>query len=420
MYRFFVVLLGVFLSCSRKEVLEQRQSSVFETQEYLEGKALSLRSSLFASGLRAKEDLRVSDFSYLSMPRLRSEDSNRGNLGVCVVNFAEDKGFAILTTGDKIAPIAIVDKGYFDVQKQSDHQADTIIYQILSFAIEDLISFPDNPLQSPIEYTYDRHVLDSLGFDVVDLIEHKVHTRWNQSTPYFSKNNHKYAGCVAVALSQIFTFYGTIENPIAGRKIDWDGLSEESIRNNGELTRTSPKNLLSDVEEVLWWIGQNSDASYGERGTGMSSKKALELAQRNGFICNPRMQEYNLQEVVNALRKGNLTYMEGFRGEKDPSGQGEITITSGHAWLLDGYAKVKERTKEEEYELVHVNWGWGNSRSLNGYYYANSFCVNTDVGSLFPTTEELRTDNDIRNYEYFIKMSQVYPKRKRVKLVVKK
>lgn len=70
--------------------------------------------------------------------------------------------------------------------------------------------------------------------------------------------------------------------------------------------------------------------------------------------------------------------------------------------------------------MVHVNWGWGNSRSLNGYYYANSFCVNTDVGSLFPTTEELRTDNDIRNYEYFIKMSQVYPKRKRVKLVVKK
>lgn len=407
---FAICLLFLFHSCTKHASKEVRDNLEQRNRKCEASKATSLRTSLFSSDLRSAQSVQVSDISYLNLPVLRTVNGDIKNFDVCAVNFTDNQGFVIMTTGDINLPIAVVDQGNFHLNQAPKSRPDSAVVSMIKFALQDLVELKPHLPTSPREYTYDRHKIDSLGFDVIELIEHKTRTRWGQKSPYFrGKGKHPYAGCVAMALAQVFVYYKTIDKEINGRKIDWKGLEDESLKNNGKLLSTSPQSLLKDIHEVVSWIGVYCGATYKDNGTSMSSLLALRLAESNGFSCIPNMIEYNVSKANEELKNNRLVYVEGFRKNQNSDPSDDSNPLRGHAWLVDGYAKVKERASGQTFEMVHVNWGWNGQQ--NGFYYANSFKVDFSKNAPIPTDGQLRNDQ-IRDYKYDIKMTHIYPSRR--------
>lgn len=377
-----------------EEILNQKEL-------HLEKKAKSLYTSLFPSTLRAGESISVKNISYLSPNKMRLGDSIKQSLGVCAVNFANNNGFAIMTTGNVVTPIAIVNEGNFTFNQPIATVRDSILYGVIGRFLEGL-DYNERPNQNLKQS--DRNKIQMAGYKVIDLIEHKLKTSLNQRGPYFFPYRPTdWAGCVPVAITQILIYYKAITWEIKGRKVNWKGIEDECVRMGGEPSIESPYTIRKDLNEVLWWVGLNSGADYKEDGTGTFSYRALNLIRKNGYNA-PKMYAYDINKLRQALQEDKLIYMDGGLSQRY-----FLWITwadDAHAWVADGYAKLQDEDNSP-FEMVHINWGWGKN-SCNGYFIDNIF----DTSSEFQiNTNSLRNgEANKTHYKYNIEMTPVSPK----------
>lgn len=361
--------------------------------------ALDLYKAMYGSALRSNSSELEVESVIRSLPNsLRSLPTD--SLGVCVVNFKDNKGFVVMNEAKGNSPIAIVEQGTFDINHLKSTRQDSAIYFLINNAVINDLKFKKRPS------TYDGEIIKNRGFSIIELIEHKTKTRWDQEYPYFKNDNECPAGCVAVAMGQAFAYYKTIKHPIRnGILVDWDAIERECSKNNGHLYPNSNQMVLDQVNEVLWWIGLSNGATYRKDGTGIYSKRALKFAQKNGFETCPNMYKFTAQQVRNGLLDNKLTYMRGGDKARYFIFQSWSWTVSSHAWIVDGYAKVKSKNgSNREYELVHVNWGWGGR--LDGYFYAGVFDASHEPvvpsGSLRSAREN--------NFQFDVEMTHIYPK----------
>lgn len=361
--------------------------------------ALDLYKAMYGSALRSNSSELEVESVIRSLPNsLRSLPTD--SLGVCVVNFKDNKGFVVMNEAKGNSPIAIVEQGTFDINHLKSTRQDSAIYFLINNAVINDLKFKKRPS------TYDGEIIKNRGFSIIELIEHKTKTRWDQEYPYFKNDNDCPAGCVAVAMGQAFAYYKTIKHPIRnGILVDWDAIERECSKNNGHLYPNSNQTVLDQVNEVLWWIGLSNGATYRKDGTGIYSKRALKFAQKNGFETCPSMYKFTAQQVRNGLLENKLTYMRGGDKARYFIFQSWSWTVSSHAWIVDGYAKVQSnRAPYREYELVHVNWGWGGR--LDGYFYAGVFDASHEPvvpsGSLRSAREN--------NFQFDVEMTHIYPK----------
>lgn len=361
--------------------------------------ALDLYKAMYGTALRSNSsELEVESVIHSLPNSLRSLPTD--SLGVCVVNFKDNNGFVVMNEARGNSPIAIVEQGTFDINNLKSTRQDSAIYFLINNAIINDLKFKKRPS------TYDGEIIKNRGFSIIELIEHKTKTRWDQEDPYFKNDNKCPAGCVAVAMGQAFAYYKTIKHPIRnGILVDWDAIERECSKNNGHLYSISNQTVLDQVNEVLWWIGLSNGATYRKDGTGINSKRALKFAQKNGFETCPNMYKFTAQQVRNGLLDNKLTYMRGGDKARYFIFQSWSWTVSSHAWIVDGYAKVKSKNgSDREYELVHVNWGWGGR--LDGYFYAGVFDASHEPvvpsGSLRSAREN--------NFQFDVEMTHIYPK----------
>lgn len=407
-------IIGITLSsnsCSKQEITSDIETNCTYTLTASEAadNAVSLRNSMFPSSTKGTlSNISVSNVQVIGEPQTKNSDNDTL---LYIVNFADDAGYAVLSADKRFSvPFVITENGSYDVNQTPVDKQDSTAKFFVNLAYKYVF---DNIKK--LAETHDGKNIKDAGFEIISIIEHKLRTAWNQNGVYFENTGKKYAGCVATALAQIFAYYHEeVLDPlyIDGNYIDFENLLSESKKtDNGTLNLQSNLESRKDVTALQLWIGQSSDAEYNSDGTPIESKKALKFANSIGFTANTKQYAYDINNILEGLQNDKLTYMTGADEAKYFIFESWDWPVGGHAWVIDGYAKVKKNGTTSE--LVHVNWGWGGYH--NGYYYDGLFDTRklpvAESGDIIdnPISRPTTKSNNDGNYCYFLEITHVHP-----------
>lgn len=205
---------------------------------------------------------------------------------------------------------------------------------------------------------------------------------WSQESP-FNNNipNHRLTGCVGLALAEIMKYHSYPERRPAAlssgqEAYAWSSMRTDNYRNG--YTQDEANAVATLVADAAIAIGTDF---------GMSSSSAFEvkvpyaLSSMMGYdagVSYKKRAEMNKEDwdalIVNEINEGRPVLY---------SGQ---DVSSGHAFVCDGYEKVGN-----DY-FFHINWGWGGA--ANGYYSSDA---------LNPVVSKEHHYNDLTTIVYNIK-----------------
>ena len=319
---------------------------------------------------------------------------------IYIFNF--ENGFTLVSATDVVSPVL----GYsFEGKYKEENQPPAFIDLIehyksqISLAIKTKLESTDETI-SEWEFYSNPENLRSYGkcgfwpkyFSVNPLLT----TLWNQNRWYNAKcpydirscdscNDHVFAGCVAIAESQVMKYwnypvngigahgYEDSENHLAAygyqyanfgaTNYDWINMPD-FLTGSGPPNPTEPSSTSIDaVSTLIYHCGVSVDMDYGYGGSG-----AEMLPVRDGLVDYfDYSSTASYEEAINysasewdALLRSSLT-------NKMPIIYGGIDIVagSGHAFVLDGYIKIQGQYMSY-FASFHVNWGW--SGNFNGYF----------------------------------------------------
>ena len=204
-------------------------------------------------------------------------------------------------------------------------------------------------------------VTDSVGPLLGDI-------KFGQGDPFRGKtpirnNQHCLAGCVAVAMAQIMTYYRhpevchgsisyktetlniTVSLDLEGYRIDWDNILPNYL--NGYSSTQAEA-----VADLLYACGATTRMDYNLDGSGTNAEYVGDaLVTFFGYssdvesLARADYTDAKWYEILQAeLKAGRPILMRSMQ----PSG-------AGHAYVMDGYYVQKGY---EKYPYFHFNWGW--------------------------------------------------------------
>ena len=212
---------------------------------------------------------------------------------------------------------------------------------------------------------------------------------WNQDDPANLKcpvvtgeSVRAVCGCVALAMSEIMTWYGypdrgegtvpqytyklnnnksfTVPSHDLGTTYDWAGL--QSLKTPEQFYAEANTELGQNLGQLVYDVGTILQLSYSyayETGGNLDlyprfaemmgySKNAVEQYRDYGF------SDYQWDQMLKEQVRQRPVYYSGYDSGRK----------AGHAYVVDGYATYKSR------DLVfHFNFGWAGI--CNGYYYSD-------------------------------------------------
>ena len=328
---------------------------------------------------------------------------------LCVINFGNDEGFAIVSTQDNQI-LAVTESGDLSVEElimdysgnDFENNPKAVISNCVANYISSLPSIPVGPI-GPINPGGPFVPNDSIDYGTVikgawvteseTQIGPFVQMSLGQGYPYnvYCKDSigrYVDAGCGAIAVIQIMSA-NKYPNTIGNTTYSWD-----AIINQYETSY--------DVQRILaTWIrtiGDQCGIEYykGKKSCTISgAKNCLSLYSRYTNIDTILNPSYN---IVSSML-GNETPLY-FRGSRIENGD-----TLGHAWVVDGSIRQKQSIKlynsegvltSEYYDyrnLIHCNWGWNGK--CNGYYVMNIF--NLTNGAIVPDEENPSSESKYYN-----------------------
>ncbi len=270
-------------------------------------------------------------------------------------------GWVIVSADDSVYPIIAYNiRGYFDMDKITGN-----VEGFLNLHAESIIRAQDNkPSRKETDLNW-NNLLDGSFDSKADCkaVAPLLTTQWDQDSPWNNMcpedssgpGGHVYAGCVAVAMSQIMRYwqhpaqgtgyhsyyhytYGNISADFGNTVYDWQNMPESSA--------------TASSQKLLFHAGVSVNMNYGPDGSGASSESVSSaMAVYFGYSDTSQYlyrQGYSDTEWKNILKNqldnGRPVY---YRGSE----------TYGHAFVCDGY---------DSSDFFHFNWGW--SGYYNGYY----------------------------------------------------
>ena len=300
-----------------------------------------------------------------------------------VFNYEDNAGFAVVAANRTAEGlIAVTEQGNYIVGEESEN-AGFNLYMDMAEAY--LLGFDD------------RVEIDTTtGFDVI--MEYRGETirdtladygpylsvQWGQGDPYnlyaYTDDGYRiWAGCLATAAAQIMSFYEepkqmqlTYDGSNYMKSLDWTSIKRHYSKNN---CRSCGQHAT--IGYLFRQLGEDLQLSYTLEDKSSGTTNYIKSTfEKYGYSIGSK-RAYSLGAVVNSLANSQLVYMVGLDQYGD-----------GHAWVLDGYRKIKiTRTEwtrpagtllwkvmshtEHETEVTHINWGWDGD--ANGYFTVNVF-----------------------------------------------
>jgi len=225
-----------------------------------------------------------------------------------------------------------------------------------------------------IEAMLTAEVIDSIG-PLLGGIEFDQGAPYNNMAPTGQGGQRCAAGCVAIAMAQIMTYYqhpkdgckGSVEYKtttlnktvsinMAGERFDWDNILP--TYKDGYTAEQA-----AAVAKLVYYCGAAAHMDYGVGASGTNSD----------YVVNALSAHFDYDVNLRRISKADYTdakwheIMQGELKEKCPvymsSQQQE---GSGHAYVCDGYKVLKSM---EGYPYYHMNWGWNGQ--LDGWFMLN-------------------------------------------------
>lgn len=307
-------------------------------------------------------------------PATKSSFSNEDENLLYVVNFDDNKGYAVLSATRKITTdvLCITEEGSMSIEKLCE-SIPSESYTTKSLCEDDRfvpigIDVVPAILMSYVILETEYGVYISEDSDYYDP-ETKASsspsgtkygpyltTKWTQSYPFnmYTPNNVS-AGCVAIATAQIMQFCHKPANPsFDGVSCSWSDMATVCNYLNPSSYGTS--SAASQVGHFVYEIGKsnNCHVRYDDGCWAMAdgAKRTLNnygysnVDKRTGFASGDK------KAVNNQLKAGRPVYMGGCH-----SG----TVSEGHAWVIDGLWG----------DYYHINWGWRGN--CDGYFAIGVF-----------------------------------------------
>ncbi len=374
--KFTVILLFViaaFFSCSQED-LEITQTSNEQFQEDLISEEQASQYALdFVNKINKETRSSDSPFRVESVKVIGEgkKDTRLGNTErhdslFYIVDFADNKGFAIVSTAkDDTHVYGYVEEGNYD-------ENDTINSGFRDF-MSSIIEGRKKGVQKVSGNLVDNGA-KAISFPVeeqesgMEFMRPLLKTKWSGYThnglcPEFVYRGsddigHYNAGSAPVAISQICSFlkypeevsYIDEKGNAVSCKIDWS-------RSDGVLDKSSDL-YLQMCHLVRYW-GYQFDVCYGSDIAGGDSyaRKNVISTMRE---LNYRISVYDdidVNQIIADLKTGNkIVYVQG-NYFPDP-------YKPPYAWVIDGYIKEYEEGNVKKY--LHCNWG--KEEACNGYF----------------------------------------------------
>ena len=205
-------------------------------------------------------------------------------------------------------------------------------------------------------------------------------TNWNQN-PYYnnlcpdSSGYHAYAGCSAIATSQVMKYWNWPISGIGSHSYYDDNFGYQyanfgtttynwSLMPN-YLSSSSSAAQVNAVATLVYHVGVAMEMNYGLDGSsaytnsyGYSDLPCAELALKDYFRYKSTIHSVYREDVTNSVWISTLNSELNAGRPIIERGGGD---DGGHAFVCDGY---------DNNGLYHINWGWGGSS--NGYFAHNN------------------------------------------------
>lgn len=318
----------------------------------------------------------------------------------------EGNGFIVVSACDGVEPIlAYSPEGYINPTSKLVNPA--CQYMLDSYA--DIIRDVQNSnakTSNKVKALWDQLYNQTYSVDL-SKAGVLVQTKWDQGendrasyNAFCPKKNGKYcyAGCVAVAMSQIIKYWnyperGGNENssiascPWGGTTLKYKFLVDSNkFVYDSMITRITPYsewNYIRAIGKLIYACGVTVKMGWDPEGSGAQSTE-VPTALSNWFKYSPDavhrqragMSDANWcsmlhEEIVDHLRPVYYSGFDGTSGGRD----------AGHAWVVCGEHPT-DNTK------FYINWGWGGAS--NGYFtLAPASAIQTASGYKFNTSHDM-------------------------------
>lgn len=308
-----------------------------------------------------------------------NDDSLLDSIGIdtlmYAINFADNKGFALVAADKRTCPIlALIDEGSFhtDSLLESEDEAFlTFIDNAVKMEIQDIKNYSDSLCTRSL-YTN--------GYTIVSEYGPLLHTKWTQTSVYGKYCPNGIAGCTVIATAQILSYYQTVghvnwsyNGTMGSSDLHWEDIIYDCDTNNGKLVNSSCATSANEIAHLVRYLGISFDADYKKNATSVGESKAIEWFNKWGGLKASSLKKYNESAIISAIKSGYPVYARGNSGKKKILGI-RIGWKGGHAWVYDGMLTASKNGKTSKF--IHCNWGWGGYK--NGYYLSKAF--NTDAG----------------------------------------
>ena len=299
--------------------------------------------------------------------------------------FSTASSFVIVSAQDVATPIlGYSDEGPFDadaIPEQMEWWLQDYARQIQYCLEENVVPF-DKTIR---EWELIRETGKLSDERALTAVTPLLTSTWHQNWPYNKfcpeaantspdLNGHKYAGCVACAMSQVMRKWNYPETGYGEHTYNPSGSPQQSV-NFGEttyqwanmpdnITNESPVEEIDAVATLMYHAGVAVDMYYAVSGSSCNDDSKVANAFKTYFLYS---DELSLEELHSYTTSDYATWKVKLRSSLDHGfpifyTAGDDNSPAGHAFVLDGYSNDG---------AFHINWGY--SGAGNGYFPVGSF-----------------------------------------------
>lgn len=287
----------------------------------------------------------------VSSPMTRSSVEGLSDTCLYVINFEDNAGFAVMSADKRTEPIfALLDNGNYENGQAEDSIYKPIINASINYTTREVILYNRIGNETTIgeEDPSGKYTLDS------NCIRRLKKYLWDGGAPFNdycpiidkSKDVHALAGCAAVTLSTIISYF-KIDPKISGFTLNHDLIPYTFSEANENQEKADM------VGQLFYKVGTAIKADYNKNGRASEDNiwnylRTLDIPYKTGFKdFNNKDAAANIYTALRTSKKG-LVIMKGTNSEG-----------LGHMWLLDGLKKYKVNASiGTSLYLYHCVWGW--------------------------------------------------------------
>lgn len=294
-----------------------------------------------------------------------------------IVNYGDDRGFAILSGDKRLAPIyAISEEGSFNIADTSFNVGLKMYMDgLMSINSEEIDSLPDGPPNDGPELISTTGTGPFLDATV---------RRWGQESPFNLfcpeiDGQHCPVGCVPLAVGMVLSTF-ELPKTIDGLNLDWSAM------------KTNPDEPI--LAKFFAKLGQPKyfNVHYRLSGTSTRGDSILPALNQLGYLvyysnsltCN------NVFDLISSFPHPLLVVAK-------MDATGDPDTDPAHAFVCDGILEARWKGGQElapgepayyfTSRYVHFVWGWNGVN--NGYYlWDNGASINTAYPNLFDKDDD--------------------------------